>query len=187
MELVFGVAAAAAAAISAVFVWLQVAEMRRQTALQREIMEAANQPYVWADVRIQSMNGLILEFVLGNSGTTVATDVKVTIDPPFLDTESQFTEYLATMHEKLAKGIASLTPGHQHAWMIADSRDLMNRDDLGPHVVRIDCRGPFGPVPTNEYVIDFRNFRETTARHTGDLRDVVRAIDKLTKELPKPS
>src|SRR3954454_24362569 len=105
MELVFGGAAAAAAVISAVFVWLQVAEMRRQTALQREIMEAASQPYVWADVQIQSMNGLILEFVLGNSGTTVATDVKVTIDPPFLDTESQFTEYLATMHEKLAKGI----------------------------------------------------------------------------------
>jgi hypothetical protein len=51
--------------------------MKRQTTQQREIAEGAAQPYLWADAQMQSMTRLIVEFVAGNSDSTVATDVKV--------------------------------------------------------------------------------------------------------------
>jgi len=56
MELAIGIAAAAAAVVSAVFVWRQVAAMKRQTTQEREITEGAAQPYVWADVQLPKCN-----------------------------------------------------------------------------------------------------------------------------------
>ncbi|WP_232676192.1 hypothetical protein [Nocardioides sp. R-C-SC26] len=179
------VAAAAAAAVSGRFVWQQVGEMRRQTDLQQAISEGSSSPYIWADVRLQSRNGWNLEFVVGNSGSTVATDVRVLIDPP-LPTDHE-GEYLEAMHQRLRDGLSSLAPGRTLHWTLGPSPALVNRTGSLAHSVRISCEGPHGAVPVNKYIIDLADFRESVARHDGTLVDVAREIAALTKKLPDQS
>lgn len=179
------VAAAVAAAVSGRFIRQQVNEMRRQTDLQQSISEASSAPYIWADVRLQSRNGWNLEFVVGNSGSTVATNVRVLIDPPFPpDHEGA---YLEAMHQRLRDGLSSLAPGRTLHWTLGPSADLVNRAGALAHSVRISCEGPYGAVPVNEYVINMADFRESVAHHDGSLVDVAREIAALTKKLPDQS
>lgn len=156
--------------------------MKRQTDLQQSIAEGSASPYVWADVRLQSRNGWNLEFVIGNSGPTVATNVRVAIDPPLpADHEGAFLE---AMHRRLTDGLSSLAPGRTLHWTLGPSADLVNRTGSLAHRIRITCDGPHGAVPVAEYNIDMADFRESVARHDGSLVDVAREIAALTKKLP---
>ncbi|SFC99165.1 hypothetical protein SAMN04487968_1193 [Nocardioides terrae] len=179
---VAAVAAAVATAVSGRFVQQQVREMKRQTDLQQSVAEGSSSPYVWADVRLQSRNGWNLEFVIGNSGTTVATNVRVAIEPPLPSDHEGM--YLDAMHQRLSAGLSSLAPGRTLHWTLGPSPDLVNRSGSLAHRVRIACDGPYGPVPVSEYVIDMADFRESVARHDGTLVDIAREIAALTKKLP---
>jgi len=175
-------AAAVATAVSGRFVQQQVKEMRRQTDLQRAIAEASSSPYVWADVRLQSRNGWNLEFVIGNSGPTVATNVRVNIDPLLpMDHEGPFLE---AMHRRLDEGLSSLAPGRTLHWTLGPANQIVNRVGSLAHRVRISCDGPYGGVAVTEYTIDMADFRESVARHDGTLVDVAREISALAKKLP---
>jgi hypothetical protein len=179
---VAAVPAAAATGVSVWFIRQQVQEMKRQTELQQEIAEASSAPYIWADVRLQSRNAWNLEFVIGNSGPTVASNVRVTIDPPLPSDHEGI--YVDAMHRRISDGLSSLAPGRTLHWTIGPSAELVNRPEPLAHRVRIDCEGPHGSVPTSEYVMDLGDFRESVARHDGSLVDVAKAIDQLTKALP---
>ncbi|MCW2767703.1 MAG: hypothetical protein JWO11_3662 [Nocardioides sp.] len=184
METTIAATAAAAALVSGVFVWLQVREMQRQTKLQREIAEAAAQPYVWADFRVSADNGWGLGFVLGNSGPTMARNVRVHIDPP-LPADQRASEFIDRVRPKLERGLASLAPGHQLDWTLGGSPELVNKTEPMAHTIRIEYDGPFGPVEPTEFRFDFDDLRETTARHFGTLHAIRQSVDKLTDKFPR--
>ena len=96
--------------------------MKRQTDLQQAIAEGSSSPYVWGDVRLQFSNGWNLEFVIGNWGPTVATNVRVAIDPS-LPTNHEGA-YIDVMHERLREGLSSLAPGRTLHWTLGPSVDL---------------------------------------------------------------
>ena len=126
-----------------------------------------------------------MEFVIGNSGPTVATNVRVTIDPPLPnDHEGAF---LDAMHQRLRDGLSSLAPGRTLHWTLGPSPDLVNRSGSLGHQVGITCEGPYGAVTVSEYTIDMADFRESVARHDGSFVDVAREIAALTKKLPEQS
>lgn len=179
---VAAVAAAVATGVSGRFVREQVREMKRQTDLQQSIAEGSSSPYVWADLRLQSRNGWNLEFVIGNSGPTVATNVRVAIDPP-LPNEHE-PDFIETMLKRLSDGLSSLAPGRTLHWTLGPSPDLVNRSGSLAHRVQISCDGPHGSVPTSEYTIDMADFLESVARYDGTLVDVAREIAALTTKLP---
>lgn len=183
MSTAVAIVAATTAIISAVFVWLQVREMQRQTTLQREIAKASAQPYVWADLRVQEANGWFLELVVGNAGPTVATDVRVVIDPPLPALGSE-AKYVEIMHERLASGIASLAPQRTLRWTIGPSPALVNRGGELAHRVRIDCHGPFGKVERTEYTVDMSDFREAVADRSGTLHEIAKQLEQMTQRLP---
>lgn len=176
-------AAAAATLASALFIWFQVREMKKQTALQRAIAAAAAAPYVWADVRVQTANGWNLEFAIGNSGPTVARNVVVTVDPPFPQTDAKEARNVQRMHDRLEHGLPSVAPGREYTWTLGNSADLVNRPAPLAHVVTVDCIGLDGPTATSQFTIDFESFRESVARHDGSLRDIAREIKSATDRL----
>lgn len=180
METIVAIAAAVATLVSAVFVWFQVREMQVQTQLQREIAEAASQPYVWADIRISPDNGWTLHFVLGNSGPTVARNVCVRVDPP-LPSDGRATEFIERLRPKLERGLSSLSPGQELAWPLGGSPELVNRDASLAHAVLITYDGPHGAVTPTEFVIDLDDVRESAARHLGTMHDIRKAVDRLAK------
>ena len=50
-----------------------------QTDIQREIARQSAQPYVWADIQPDRQQGTLIHLIVGNSGPTVARNVRVTI------------------------------------------------------------------------------------------------------------
>jgi hypothetical protein len=189
MGTAIALAAAAAAGVSALFVWFQVTEMKKQTEeqgkqtkLQREIAESSAQPYIWADVQVDSPSAWHFELVIGNSGPTVATNVRVTVEPQF---PSSPREDLDEVHAKLASGLASLAPGRTLHWRLGPTTDLLSREGSLAHTIHIECDGPFGSVEPVDYVIDLGDVRESTVERRGNLHEVRQAIDRVAKALPK--
>lgn len=179
-----GVAVAALSALTAV-VALILAE--KQTSLQRRIAEDAASPKVWADVR-PARDGRFVELVIGNSGQTVATDVKVTFSPPLptrlpigaWDEESKD----APMAEKR---LSALTPEQKLRFALFDNsewQDLMPKGG-SKHRITVSANGPFGAVKTVEFTIDLAVYEEaSTAPESGTLSEIAQAITNMRSGHP---
>jgi hypothetical protein len=83
------VAAALIAAAALYFNWRSTRAAGRaaraaeeQTKVQQQLRIDAAQPYVWVDVRPDDATATLLNLVIGNSGPTVAVNVRVRVDPP---------------------------------------------------------------------------------------------------------
>ena len=173
----FVIAASVAAVVSAFFVGWQVSEMKRQTTFQREIAEAAQQPYVWADVRVDQ--GFLFALVVGNEGPTIATNLQVTIVPP-LPALKGFE--LAAVQSQLRKGLASLGPGQSWTWQMGPAHQFIGQDVA--HVVTVTAQGPHGAVKSGPYVINMHNFNEAHVADPGSLKALTAAVEKGFKGMP---
>jgi hypothetical protein len=132
-----------------------------QTELQRQIRIDAAQPYVWADLQPDDAQGSLVRLVVGNSGPTIATNVRVEIDPP-LQAIPGMEERAEAATRALATGFRSLGPGRVHAWSLGMAWDLIRTD--GPvHTFTVYADGPFGPVPPLSYVVDLSQWQQTTS------------------------
>jgi hypothetical protein len=157
---------------------------KEQTAIQRQLRIDAAQPYVWVDLRPDDEQGGLLMLVVGNSGPTVATDVRVTFSPPLVVTPNSGEE----AQHKLSDGLASLPPGRTMAWIIGVAWQVIpSVAPPGGCQARILATGPFGPLEPLEYVIDVEDLRHTRGRPPGTLHGVASAINTLTKAITEES
>jgi hypothetical protein len=60
----------------------QAHAVEEQTQLQKNLARAAAEPMLWADIRADDATGQALVLLLGNTGPSIARNVKVTFDPP---------------------------------------------------------------------------------------------------------
>lgn len=104
-----------------------------QTKIQRQLGIDAAQPYVWVDIRPDDAMGTLLNLVIGNSGPTVATNVRVNVDPP-LPAIDQFKDRVGAAEQRLADGLQSLAPGRIFTWPLGQGFNLLKDD--GPHPYR---------------------------------------------------
>lgn len=176
-------------AISIAYTALSVRHARRsadaaeaQVAAQREMAEAAAQPYVWADVQINDSTGHFLCLALGNSGPTVATNVRVTFAPP-LPLVEKVEHLTGAAMSRLANGIGSLAPGKRLNWLLGASEELLGEDRPQVHRVTITCDGPFGPLDPLTYDIDLSDFRESQDRPDGTLHLLTKAVSQVATEI----
>lgn len=198
MEAVAAVAAAIAAIIAAAALWYtrlatraaqgQVAAAKEQTQLQRQLRIDAAQPYVWIDIRPSDEHAQLLILYLGNSGPTVATDVRATFEPA-LEFPDRGRHVEAS--DQLARGITSLPPGRVMHWQLGVANQQISAAAPDGYLVRITGTGPFGPLETLEYRLDVGAFRWTLGTAPGTLHGVAVAINKgverLVKAIPRDS
>lgn len=162
----------------------QVATAREQTLLQRELARQAAQPYVWADIQPDMQQGTVLQVVVGNSGPTMAQNVRVTFDPP-LPASPGREETVARVEQTLAAGLRSLAPGRVVRWMLGAAFEVMSDDKSKVRSVRIEAEGPAGPVPPIEMEIDVSEWRQSRDAPDGSLHHVRGAVKDLTKAVGK--
>jgi hypothetical protein len=175
-----GAVVAAVAAVVALFLTgIAARAARDQTKIQRQLREDAAQPYVWADVRQGDEDGIMLVLVVGNSGPTIATEVKVKIDPPFR--AHQQLQEAVRAQQRLAEGIRSLPPGRMMRWDLGPGFDLVPEDEQ-LHSITITANGPFGPVPDLSYDVDLSEYDGQPARARGSLHGVTEAIKTLSNK-----
>jgi hypothetical protein len=144
--------------------------------------------YVWVDVRPDEVTSVILNLVIGNSGPTVATNVRVMIDPP-LPAIEQLEDSAQTAQDLLAGGIKSLPPGRTLVWPLGQGFNILASDGPHVHTLTIETDGPFGKAPSQVYPLDMSDWRGVMHRPVGSLHQVARAIEKLAgaighQELP---
>lgn len=170
------VGAVGAVIVALVALWVSVRSTRAaeraaqaaedQTRIQQQLRQDAAQPYVWADVRQSDEDGIMLMLVVGNSGPTIARNVKVKIDPQFR-VHAQLQEAVRAQ-QRLADGIRSLPPGRMMRWDLGPGFDLVPEGEDLP-TITITATGPFGPVPELKYVLDMSEYHGQPARATGSL------------------
>ncbi len=135
-----------------------------QTRIQRQIREDSAQPYVWADLRPFEEHGQFIVLVVGNSGPTVATNVRVKVTP---DLVGATPEDGRTAQDALERGFSALAPGRTITWNLGVYRKVLS-DERADLAYSSELRGAFAVPP-------------------GTLNGVAVAIDKLRKEYEKHS
>lgn len=162
----------------------QVAAAKEQTDLQRQIARDASQPYVWADLQPDMQQGTAVDLVIGNSGPTVARNVKVSIEPPLQPTP-QNLDKIDAVQKQLAEGLRSIAPNRVIRWSIGAGHDLMSEDAPQVRTICIEGEGPNGLLPPLELEVDINQLRQSKDAPDGSLHHVRGSIKDLTKAVEK--
>jgi hypothetical protein len=106
------------AGFSLIYVRRSAKASREQTRQQKQAAKDAAQPMLWVDVRGHDGQGQALVLLLGNSGPSIARNVKVVFDPP-----PPATLDIKPILEILRKGIASVPPGRTMQWALGAAQN----------------------------------------------------------------
>lgn len=180
-------AIAAFAAAVAAFVALKPAQRAAraaedQTAIQQDLKEQSAQPYVWADIQPDMQQGTMLHLVLGNSGPTMARNVRIIIDPPIPD-HPKYSGKTAIAQKRSSDGILSLAPGRTIRWSLGRGFDLLEEeDDQTIYSLRVSADGPYGALEPVVFEIRPSDWREARDAPDGNLHFVRKAIENLANE-----
>jgi hypothetical protein len=103
--------------------------------------------------------------LLGNSGPSIARNVKVVFDPA-----PPSTLDIKPILEILKQGIASLPSGRTMQWALGAEHNSSDSDAHNAYRVRIEAEGPFGLIDPLEYVISVDDLHGSRAAPPGNLR-----------------
>jgi hypothetical protein len=131
---------------------------------------------VWVDVRGDDGQGQALLLLLGNSGPSIARDVKVVFDPA-----PPATLDIKPILEILRKGIASVPPGRTMQWTLGAAQNASDWDGHKAYRVRIEAEGPFGAIEPLEYVISVDDLHGSRVAPPGNLHAVAAELHEITK------
>jgi hypothetical protein len=169
------------AGISLIYARRSAKASREQTKQQKRAPRDAAQPMLWVDVRGDDGQDQALVLLLGNSGPSVARNVKVILDPA-----PPSKVDIKPILEILKQGIASVPPGRTMKWALGAAPDTVDSDSHKACRVRIEAEGPFGAIEPLEYVISVDDLNGSRAVPPGNLHEVaaeLREMTKATKEL----
>ena len=158
----------------------QVAAAKEQTQLQLDLARQASQPYVWADIQPDLQQGTMMHVVVGNSGPTMAQNVRVTFEPALPASQGE-SEKVQRVEGILAEGLRSLAPGREIRWTLGAGYDLLASDAPQVRSVRVEADGPAGALPVVDVEIDVSQWRQARDAPDGSLHHVRGSIKELTK------
>lgn len=150
-----------------------------QTELQRAIAEESRAAVVWADVRPHPDSPDFLYLSVGNSGLSVAREVRVRIDPPIKGT-SDAPERAKEVQDAARSGIASLVPGRTYEWRLGLAREIIqaNLDQSGIRLT-ITWEDERGCTYGDTFPIRVSDVWMTAIVTRGSLKDVANAIKRM--------
>jgi hypothetical protein len=161
----------------------QARAVEDQTQLQRDLAKVAADPNLWVDIRADDASGQALVLLLGNSGPSIARNVKVTFDPPVTVKFADMSPVLETLRE----GISALAPGRTLQWHLGPARFTVDWDASNVYRVRIEADGPLGAVDPLEYVISIDDLALSKPAPTGNLLAVTTQLQDISKSARKLS
>ncbi|KUM31879.1 hypothetical protein AQ436_01830 [Arthrobacter sp. EpRS66] len=183
--------AAVVAVVALIFTWAQaksareqahsakeqVALGRRQTEVQENLYRDQQQPYVWLDFRLDPVSYWLVDLVMKNEGPTVATNVRLEIDPP-IKRSQKLQKWTLEDLPGFKDGFASFPPGRELRWSLGAHTDIFDERTFTKHTITVHCDGPFGPVEPLTYVLDYADGRFMAIRDEGNLKAISDALNK---------
>jgi hypothetical protein len=161
----------------------QARAVEEQTQLQRELAKVAAEPNLWVDIRADEVTGGGLLLLVGNSGPSIARNVKVTFDPPVTAKQADMEPILDTLRQ----GISALAPGRTLQWVLGAAASTVDWSASNVYRVHIEADGPLGAIdPPLDYVISIDDLALSNPAPTGTLHSVtaqLRDISKSTQQM----
>ena len=150
---------------------------------------AAVQPYVWADIRGRG-DGQMIVLVVGNTGPTVALDVRLRFEPPLKSIVPVRNQgYVEIVEKRLGLGLPSLAPGRTHTWNLGSGQEIIldNGAELADVEVTISALGPAGEMSPLAYRIglDVLGHQSSTPLGMDAVGPALRDIDTTLKRALK--
>lgn len=146
---------------------------REQLESSVQAQQDSLQPYIWADLRPREDGVGAMMFVIGNSGPTVATNVRVEFQPALTHiVPSSQVANANHIQDRLREGLSSLAPGRVFMWGLGVTWDYFNQGGTDPAVARslevaITADGPFGPIAPLSYSIALDDLEHQELRPVG--------------------
>jgi hypothetical protein len=171
------VVAAAVAFAAAVFAGFQVWELRRTR-------EDQSRPFVIVDIQPGPAWANLLDLVVENIGTTAATDVRLTFDPPLK--QSRDDGHPLAESSLLRDGIRMLPPGRRMTAFFDTSHERKQSELPMSYEVTVslsDARGR--RQPDQRYTIDFGYLYGLTQVREYGMHDAAKAVTEIQKTIKK--
>jgi|SRR5829696_2434696 len=150
---------------------------------EAQLFREAAQPVLWADIR-GDVTGQLLVLLVGNSGPSVAHNVKVNFEP-----SPPALQDIEEVLETLRQGLAAMAPGRTMEWVLGTAHNTVDWDARNECKVRIEADGLFGPIEPVEYVIiinDLKGSRAAPLRQIAvDLQKIGRGVGELNESVKK--
>ncbi|MFB7472366.1 hypothetical protein [Kitasatospora sp. NPDC056184] len=160
----------------------QVTIARQQLDHARAAQREQNEPYVIVDIQPSDPSSGVLVVVIENIGPSVARNVRISADPPLV---SGWGDDLTEMLQRaLDRTIPMLPPGRRLEYLLDDQQRFKSDLPTAYHFT-VQSDGPYGPIETLEYTVDFSTWAESLMgkRPTKQLEDKLDRIDKRLKDL----
>lgn len=169
----FVVAAAAAA-----FAWRQVLEARATRNDQA-------QPFVVVDFEPSQAGRVFLDLVVRNTGTTVATNVRMTFEPALESTlNSADSRYVLADAAIVQKGIPTLPPGREYRMLFEQMSDRYASDLPRSYEATVTFHDARGHSHEMRYRLDldiYFGFMRLDVYTDHDAAKALREIEKLLR------
>ncbi|MFJ6139320.1 hypothetical protein [Kitasatospora sp. NPDC092286] len=160
----------------------QVLIARQQLDHARKAQQEQNEPYVIVDIQPRDPSSGVLVIVIENIGPSVARNVQINADPPLVSGwGNDLTEML---RRALGRTIPMLPPGRRLEYLL-DNQDRFQSDLPSAYRFTVQSEGPYGPVETLEYVVDFSTWAEALVgeRPTKKIEDKLGGIERRLNDL----
>jgi hypothetical protein len=164
------------AGFSLIFARRSVRASRELIKQQKQAAKDAAQPMLWVDIRGDDGRGEALMLLLGNSGPSIARNVRVTFDPA-----PPVTEAMKPILAILKQGIASLPPGRTMQWVLGAADSRVNLDADIAYRVQIEAEGRSGRLEPLEYVLSINDLDASRAARPANLHAVAVELHEMTK------
>lgn len=178
---IIALVAAVGAFLAAGFAGWQARATSSQVTLDANIRKEQASPQVSVDIKPDE-SGFAMKLLVENLGPTVARNVRIKFEPPL--TSVTYPDRFKDL-KILTDGIPALPPGRQIRWLFDTGPAIFNNNVPKQYRVTIDSEGPFGPVPTLMYDLDFAILHDSDGSSTATLKDISKAIADNTKSLDK--
>ncbi|NGO71451.1 hypothetical protein [Streptomyces boncukensis] len=140
-----------AVALSGVAIVLTFYNFQTEFRFTRRVYREQVNPYVVVDLVPRAPESQMLCLSITNTGSTVARNVKVQIDPPLRTTLGSDQD--ARLERTLCCPISVMPPGRRVLYNVGLGSDVFAV--LSPkYSVKVDAEGPFGAVETLCYEVD---------------------------------
>ncbi len=143
----------------------------------------AADPRVWLDIRPNDEHAGLLMLYIGNNGPSVATNVRVTFDPPLAFSEPVRANKVEEVTTLLAAGLTSLPPGRRLQWSLGVAHEAVAALSNSGYMIEINAEGPTGALAPVRFPINVSDIRYNLAAPPGTLNGISVSMEKATTKI----
>lgn len=156
---------------------------KHQVDLARKTREDQAQPFVVADFERSKAGRIFMDLVIRNTGTTIATNVKVVFDPPLESTLSSQTKFPLAEAPIITKGIPTLPPGREYRMLFEQMPDRHKSDLPRSYDAVVTFDDTFGKTHTMRYRLDLDIYYSHTNLEIYGEHDAAKALREIQSTL----